>query len=107
MWPFAESDYLLVLEFPCDSSEHFDALTSLQDDLDTQLLSGKLDGNDVGSGHMNIFIVTKSPNQCFSEALVHVEKHRLRPIAAGIRDLKEEKYVRLWPKGDKSPFLLH
>jgi hypothetical protein len=106
MWPFKNQDCQLVLEFSGDSPEQFEKVVALQEEMEASLISGEVDGNDVGSGVVNIFIITKSPNQCFSEALTYVEKHGLRPSAAGMRDLKKEDYIRLWPKGEKAPFTL-
>ena len=106
MWPFNESEWQVVLEFAGDSPEQFEKVTVLQEEMEESLVSGEVDGNDVGGGVVNIFIITKSPNQCFSEALTYVEKHGLRPSAAGMRDLKKEDYIRLWPKDEKAPFTL-
>ena len=106
MWPFKDQNWQLVLEFSGDSSEQFEKVVVLQEEMDGSLTSGEVDGNDVGCGVVNIFIITKSPNQCFSEALTFVEKHGLRPTAAGVRELQKEDYIRLWPKGVTTPFTL-
>jgi len=55
---------------------------------------------------VNLFIITKSPEQCFEEALGFSESRHLTPSAAAARELKGEKYIRLWPRGDHSPFKL-
>jgi hypothetical protein len=106
MWPFKERDCQLVIEFSGDSPADLEKVVALQEEMDACLTSGEVDGNDVGMGVVNIFIITKAPNRCFSEALVYVEKHGLRPSAAGFRDLKKEDYIRVWPKGEKQPFSL-
>ena len=106
MWPFKERDFQLVLEFLGDSPEEFTRVVALQEDLERVLTSGEVDGNDVGQGVTNIFIITKHPARCFSEALVHVERHDLRPSAAGFRDEEEEDYTRLFPKDAREPFTL-
>jgi hypothetical protein len=106
MWPFADREYQLVIEFSGDSPEQFDKVVALEEEMTENLISGEVDGNDVGGGVVNIFIITKSPNQCFSEALTYIEKHMMRPTAAGVRDLKKEDYIRLWPKDERAPFIL-
>ena len=106
MWPFEERDWQLVIEFSGDSPEQFEKIVALEEEMDASLISGEVDGNDVGSGVVNLFILTKSPNKCFSEALVYVEKHGLRPSAAGVRERHKSDYIRLWPKGEKAPFTL-
>ena len=106
MWPFKDTEWQVVFEFAGDSPEQFEKIIALQEEMDGHLISGEVDGNDVGGGVVNLFIITKSPNRCFSEALTYVEKHGLRPSAAGTRDLKKDDYVRLWPKDEKAPFTL-
>ena len=106
MWPFKDIEWQVVLEFAGDSPEQFEKVIALQEEMEESLVSGEVDGNDVGGGVVNIFIFTRSPNQCFSEALTFVEKHGLRPSAAGMRDPEKEDYIRLWPKDDKAPFTL-
>lgn len=106
MWPFKDPECQLVLEFSGDSPEQFERVTALQEEMEASLTSGDVDGNDVGMGVVNIFIITRSPNRCFSEALTYVEKHGLRPSAAGFRDLRKDDYIRVWPKGENQPFSL-
>jgi len=106
MWPFKERKWQLVIEFPGGSPEEFKKLAALQEEMDDHLTSGEVDGNDVGSGFMNIYIMTKSLNRCWGEAMMFVGKHGMRPSGAGARDLKKEGFIRLWPKGEKRPFSL-
>ena len=106
MWPFADREYQLVIEFSGDSPEQFEKIVALEEEITESLMSGEVDGNDIGGGVVNIFITTKSPNQCFHEVLTYIKKHEMRPNAAGMRDLKKEDYIRLWPKDDRSPFSL-
>ena len=106
MWLFEERDFQLVIEFAGDSPEQFEKVVALEEEMEASLISGKVDGNDVGGGVVNLFIFTKSPNKCFSEALNYVGKHGLRPSAAGVRERSKEDYIRLWPKGEKTPFTL-
>jgi hypothetical protein len=98
-------EYQLVIEFTGDSSENFQQVCDLEEMLDQGLRSGKVDGNDVGLGIVNIFIITENPDVCFTESM-EIISGRLTPSAAGYRPLEGEDYVRLWPTGDNTPFEL-
>ena len=98
-------EYQLVMEFTGDSPENFQRVADLERMLDEGLESGEVDGNDVGLGVINIFIITEYPDICFAEA-IDIVSGRLTPTAAGYRSLESEDYVRLWPTGDKTPFEL-
>jgi hypothetical protein len=74
--------------------------------LEETLKSGEVDGNDVGQGIVNIFILTREPQRCFEEAMSILGSKEPVPRAAGYRNIKEENYIRLWPKGDRTPFEL-
>ena len=106
MWPFSKSEWQLVIEISGDSPERFEKAIALQEEMAEGMISGEIDGNDVGCGVVNIFIFTKSPTACFSEALTYFERHQIQPTAAGARKVNEDDYVRLWPKTDSSPFKL-
>lgn len=98
-------EYQLVIEFSGDSPEEFERAIQVEELLEEQLNSGEVDGNDVGLGVVNIFIITEQPQQCFAEAM-RVIAGSLTPSAGGFRPLDGEDYVRLWPAGDKTPFEL-
>jgi hypothetical protein len=98
-------EYQLVIEFSGDSMEDFDKTIALENLLEEQLENGEVDGNDVGLGIINIFIITERPEKCFAEAM-RIVAGSLTPTAAGYRPLEGEDYVRLWPARDKTPFEL-
>jgi hypothetical protein len=97
-------EYQLVIEFTGDSPENLQRVADLEEMLDEQLNSGEVDGNDVGLGIINIFIITENPDICFAEAMGIMSG--MMPSGAGYRPLEGEDYVRLWPKGEKTPFEL-
>jgi hypothetical protein len=103
---FGKEEYQLVIEFSGDSSENFQKVIDLEMLLDAELKNGDVDGNDVGQGIINIFIITKYPDKCFGETMSHIVASSLNPTAAAYRPIEGEEYVRLWPEGDKSPFEL-
>ena len=98
--------YQLVVEFVEESSKSFKEVTDLEMFLDAELKSGEVDGNDVGQGIINIFIITKDPPKCFAETMSHIKSKSLKLSAAGYRPVDGEEYVRLWPSDDKTPFEL-
>jgi len=54
--------YILVLQWPADSEADFDALISVEDQVETALGPyASVDGHDFGSGEMNIFVETDQP----------------------------------------------
>jgi len=107
MWnPFKSREYQVVLEFRGDDPETFERVVALETKLEAEIESGEVDGNDVGQGIVNIFILTKEPTRCFEEALGIIAGAEPALGAAGYRDLDKDDYVRLWPKGDSTPFEL-
>jgi hypothetical protein len=97
--------YQLVLQwavpFPI---ENLDDLVALEDLLIEELADGgEVDGHDVGSGEVNIFIHTDSPMETFN-VLQPILKSRtlLHHTRAAYRDLDEDQYTVLWPVGLKS-----
>jgi len=103
---FKKPEYQVVIEFHGDGPENFDRVLALETKLEEELKTGEVDGNDVGQGIVNIFIITKEPKPCFEEAMRIIAGAGPAPRAAGYRDLEEEDYVRLWPEGDETRFEL-
>jgi hypothetical protein len=102
----AAEEYHLVFEFTGDSPEEFERVIALENRLEERLRTGVLDGNDVGGGVVNLFVHTTSPDECFEEVMGAIAPAKLPLSAAAYRKRSEEKYVRLWPENDSSPFLL-
>jgi hypothetical protein len=98
--------YQLVLEFAGESAEDFDRVIGFEDLLCETLASDEVDGHDVGQGIMNIFIFTNDPRRCFQEAMRVLDGADPGPIAAGFRAMKQDRFVRLWPANDSTPFTL-
>lgn len=99
-------EYQVVLEFHGDHPDNLERVIALESKLDEELDCGEVDGNDVGQGVINIFIITEEPNRCFEEAMRIIAGFEPSPRAAGYRDLDGEDYVRFWPEGDATPFEL-
>ncbi len=103
---FKKSEYQLVLEFHGDDPANFERVIVLETKLEEALKSGQVDGNDIGQGVVNIFIITRDPKTCFEEAMRIISGNGPPPHAAGYRDLDGEDYVRLLPENDPTPFEL-
>ena len=71
--------YQLVLQWPNTDRTDFDHLiyfeNTLYDRLSRRL--GKVDGHDIGSGEMNIFIFTDKPEKAFEECRSLIRSSRL------------------------------
>ena len=99
-------DYQLVFEFAGDSPKDFERVMAFETGLEERLRTGVVDGNDVGSGVVNLFVHTTNPAGCFEEIMGSIAPAKLPLSAAAYRKRSEEKYVRLWPENDSSPFVL-
>ncbi len=99
-------EYQLVLEFHGDSQDEFEQVVAIEKKLNGALKTGQVDGNDVGQGIANIFIITEEPQRCFEEVMQHIGQTKLQPAAAGFRNLDKDGYQRVWPMGDLTPFKL-
>ena len=72
--------YRLILQLPASSMEDYDRIVELEEKLVPTLGNlGNVDGNDMGSGDANIFILTDQPELAFG---------RLRSTLENVPDLK-------------------
>jgi len=99
-------EYQMVFEFKGDSPRQFERLIALESKMDEKLQSGVVDGNDVGKGVVNIFVITKEPDRCFEEIMGMIAPAKLPLSAAAYRESQGDRYVRLWPEGDSTAFEL-
>jgi hypothetical protein len=93
-------EYQLVLQFRGDSLEHYVAMVALEDALIEALHDfAEVDGHDVGSGEVNIFIFTNEPMKTFQQArLVLEQRGRLNLVSAAYRLADGEDYTVIWPE---------
>lgn len=93
--------YRLVLQLPSSSDADYDRLLSLEQTIENGLGAiGIVDGHDIGSGEMNIFIHTDEPMLAFEKAM-HLLGPRddLRGLKAAYRDFDEGEYTAIYPRG--------
>lgn len=93
--------YQLVLQFPASTIEDFDWLIETEGALESALRGRAIvDGHDMGSGEMNLFIHTNEPEATFKAAQALLgEGERVENMAAAHRELEGEEYTILWPPG--------
>jgi hypothetical protein len=93
--------YILVLQWPGDSKDDFDALISMEEHLGAALgRYASVDGHDFGSGQMNIFIETDRPTEAFADAANALRAGpRWGDLRAAYREAQEGPYEILWPQG--------
>src|SRR6476469_7499562 len=99
--------YQLVLQWPNTDPTDFDHLIYLENTLETRLSRrlGRVDGHDIGSGEMNIFIFTDKPAKTFAECRSLIRSSRLvTGLSAAYRPVDGEEYTRLWPEAAAAPF---
>ena len=97
--------YQLVLQFGASSSEDFDQLVEIEDRLESFLGNvHEVDGHDFGSGEMNIFIHTNSPNDAFDLIKNNLTLSEINTMKAAFRELKGETYSILWPENYSGEF---
>ena len=95
-------NYQLVLQFPLDSIEDYDALIEYETKLmQTHPLRDLfiVDGHDAGNAEMNLFLHTNDPRGSLKALLAQAESPLLIEMKAGYRELNPEAdYQPLWPE---------
>jgi len=91
--------HILVLQWLGSSEAEFNVLVDMEDILDSQLgEAGSVDGHDLGSGEMNIFIDTDHPAQAFAAAKeILGDWPAWADVRAAFREASREAYELLWP----------
>ena len=96
----------LVLQFRSAALCDIDAIAELEDCLTVQLAGvAEVDGHDVGSGEVNIFIFTPDPIGTFSAIRPFLERAGLLDSAAvAYRPIDGGAYTTLWPEHSAEMF---
>jgi len=95
-------EYMFVLQWPSSSTaEELDLLISLENQIRKHIGDdGKVDGHDIGSGEMNIFIFTEDPRATFEHVLnIGSIPNHVSNLKAGYREVGEDEFVPLHPEG--------
>lgn len=97
--------YQLVLQFPVTENFDFDALIELETKLTFELGSEhEVDGHDFGSGEINIFIHTNSPNDAFEKIIVLLSDKFASTFKAAYRKAGADRFIWLHPAASKEVF---
>lgn len=81
--------------------KHYDRLLSIEETIRNRLGDlGVVDGHDIGSSEMSVFVHTDEPKRAFDRAIKLLGSRRdLQELKAGDRDFDEDEYVAIYPKG--------
>lgn len=95
--------YQLVLQFDGSAIEDFDELLKLELDLGIDLgldLENKhvIEGHDLDSNGINLFIHTDVPEKAFAIAEKLLANTTIRGLVAAYRDFDAEEYTVLYPE---------
>lgn len=92
--------YQIVIQLPEALYDDLDWIADVEDKLDETLLNAEVDGHDIGSGEVNIFIHTNDPVNVFKIAknILEEEGVSLENIKAAYREIIGEDYIPLWPE---------
>ena len=92
--------YQLVLQWPCQSgAADYDHLVSMEEAI-AERLSGEseVDGHDIGSEEMNIFVLTDEPLLSFERIKEALGEYNAWPnVRVAYREVSGDKYTILWP----------
>ena len=100
-------NYQLVIQFPISdaSADDFDRLIMIESELGLILRDKhQVDGHDIGSGEMNIFIHTNDPKEAFELAKNTLSEKDLETILVAYRDMKGSEYSLIWPESFDDEF---
>ena len=99
--------YQLVLQVSVDAFDDDAAVSALEERLRSVLAdSANVDGHDIGSGRVNIFINTHDPGDSFGRCkyVLHAADH-LSSLTAAFREVDGQTYTVIWPEGSTGPFV--
>jgi hypothetical protein len=89
----------LVLQWPAPAVDALDAVLGPEELLRENLSDeSRVDSHDLGSGEMNIFILTDKPESVFDSARGILQNHApWAQVRAAYRKIDREDYAILWP----------
>lgn len=86
----------------------FDALVTLEQNLQRVVEPiAEVDGHDIGSGEINIFVFTADPVATFERAkMLLSDASLLDKVGSAYRDLQSDKYTVIWPESSAEVFTI-
>ena len=97
--------YQLVLQWPAESTDDYDRMIAIETQIEDHLPEedGYVDGHDAGSGEVNIFVHTNSPQRTFDRIRpILVDENALDDVRVAYRPITGDDYTILWPKDLKA-----
>lgn len=93
-------EFQLVIQLLEDQYGDIDLIADLEDKLDDSLIDAEVDGHDIGSGEVNIFIHTNAPEDTLKTVkyILEEEHFDLANVKIAYRKIGSEKYHPLWPE---------
>ena len=105
--PATEWRLQFVIQLPLDDANHerLEELLELEERLENLLRDrsvAEIDGNDFGSGEMNIFLFTNEPEKALNKVRPLVEEVASpAEYRVAYRAFEQDEFHPLWPKGLK------
>jgi len=97
--------YQLVLQWPVSNSDDYDTLLQMEQELlDNLPNDSNVDGHDMGTNEMNIFVLTNDPHKTFEATKEILDGSPLWPeIRVAFRSVETSRFTIVWP-GDLQNF---
>jgi hypothetical protein len=98
--------YQLALQFPGRSVADYDTMVALEAALIAALgEAAEVDGHDVGTDTMNLFIFTDNPAATFELVKPLLERYeQLEWVTAAYREVAVDRYTVIWPPDWRKEF---
>lgn len=93
-------NYQLVIQLDEALYGDLDWIAEVEERLDDALSEGYVDGHDIGSGELNLFIHVNDLQNTFSivKTILEEEGVNLKNVTIAYREISAEGYIVLWPK---------
>lgn len=98
--------YQVVLQLPESFFASFDEIIAFEQKLEESLpATHDVDGNDVGSGTVNFFVYTESPQAVLRNFRKYMGTNKVeKKLRMAVRRTDGDEFENLWPKRDTRPF---
>jgi hypothetical protein len=92
--------YQLILQWSASAINDYDSLIAVENLLIEHLTKdNEIDGHDVGSDEVNIFVNTNDPDKTFLEVkMILNHNNSWENVRIAFRKLTDNKYTILWPR---------
>ncbi len=97
-----EHQYQIVIQFPESFFADTDAILAFEEKLSSSMpRTQSYDGYDAGSGTINFFIYSNTPNAVLANFRKYLGTNKVeKKVRIAFRDVTAEAFTNLWPKRD-------